>query len=67
MGTSEGLSPCPFCGGSGRLEFSEVRDKLYVTIGCVTSDCREYLLAQGQAWPFDDMLKHVDQWNRRPK
>lgn len=65
--TSNGLLPCPFCGHEGVLEFSLNQNRLFVTVGCDTQSCREYLGRQMLERPFDDMLKLVDQWNCRTR
>lgn len=65
---SEPPKPCPYCGGEGVFNLiSTEKDGLFVSVGCRTRGCREYVIAQPTASPMSGFLKLLKDWNTRAK
>ena len=57
---SEGLKPCPFCGGEARIIAKLYEPK--VCVGCDDDTCLGF---SGLGWLYDSEKEAAEAWNRR--
>ncbi len=63
---SDAPKPCPYCGQEAVFNLiSTDKDGLFISVGCRTRGCREYVVAQPTAEPMSGFKKLLKDWNTR--